>query len=655
MRINKQSPWFRYGLAIALFLVVIVVSSALKYFFGSTNLAILVFFFLMVASWYGGLGPGLLLAILIEVTTVIFNPKPPEATYATFIFGHVTINFILLSFVWLVSSRKRADDRLREKHELLQTTLSSIGDAVIATDMDGKVSFINPTAETLTGWPHDEAAGKPLSDVYSIISEETREPVESPFDAIKRHGLIVGLANHTILISKDGKEIPIDDSGSPIKNSKGAVVGAIVVFHDVSERRKTELERETLLVREQTARSEAETANRLKDEFLAMVSHELRTPLNAILGWAALLESDNKMEEATVRKALGIIERNAKAQNDIISDILDVSRIVTGQLQIHMQPVELVPALRAAVETMYLTAEAKSISISTAFFDSNCKIIGDSVRIQQIFSNILSNAVKFTPKGGQINVRLIQTEAKVEILVSDNGVGIPKSFIGTVFNRFRQADSSMKRTHGGLGLGLAIVRHLVELHGGNVSVASEGEGKGSTFTVEFELMKASKNSEENSRFATNVPDLVDLRVLVVDDDPDTLEVLCRILEKYGAQTHGASSCMEALELFHEWRPNILVSDLGMPGEDGYDLISKVRTLPDAEGGRIPAAALTAYVREEDCLDALAAGYQVHIPKPVEPYRLATEVAGLSRNGGHHISPARLTANDMGSKDVASAD
>lgn len=626
---NKNSRWFRYGLALALFILTIAIAAALNYFGFKLNLALLIVGVLVAAAWYGGRGPGLLLAILIEATIILANPAPQGTPVGAAIFGHVGVTALLVVLVLFVGGRKNAEHRLREQGELLMVTLSSIGDAVIATDLDGKITFINPTAERLTGYSRDEATGAALDQVFRIVGEEDRLPVENPLAAIRRDGNVVGLANSTILISRDGKETQIDDSGAPIKDANGNVIGAVIVFHDVTGRRQAEQEREDLLKREQKARSEAERANRLKDEFLAMVSHELRTPLNAILGWASLLEGE-KPESESIRHALRVIQRNAQAQDGIISDLLDVSRIVSGQLDVDLRPVELVPTIRAAIDTLYPSAQAKSITITTSLFDSTCKIRGDADRLRQIFSNLLSNAIKFTPRGGKIDIRLIQNDAKVEVRIADEGVGIAKPFLASIFERFSQADSSMKRTHGGLGLGLAIVRHLVELHGGEVTAESKGVGKGATFTVEFDLITSPTASGGRGPAAKGVPDLHGLRILVVDDEPDSLEVLCLALEKYGAQTHAASSCSAAVEIFAQWKPDILISDIGMPGEDGFDLIKKIRAMSDSAGGSIPAAALTASVREEDALDALAAGFQVHVAKPVDPLRLANEVAELAK-------------------------
>jgi PAS domain S-box-containing protein len=625
-----KSGILRYGIALGAFALLIGLSIAFP--FVAPALTWLIIAAMVAAAWYLGKGPGLFFAILFEATLVYFAyAASPQFTWKSAL---ITFNRLILfcSVVLFASSRRKAEKKLREQTELLEVTLHSIGDAVIATNIDGKINFINPTAENLTGWKMLEAEGRSLEEVFHIVNEETREPVESPFAAIKREGIIVGLANHTTLIAKDGREIPIEDSGAPIKDEEGKVIGAILVFHDVAERRAAERERERLFESEKAARNEAENASRLKDEFLATVSHELRTPLNAILGWASMLKRGT-LEEEKIRGALGIIERNARAQAEIISDILDVSSIITGKLQIEPQPVDLAPIIRAAIGTAYPAADAKAIKITISLDENAGLVVGDADRLQQVIWNLVANAVKFTPNEGRVEVGLRQVDSQVEIIVADNGAGIDKDFLPFVFERFRQADSSTTRIGKGLGLGLSIVRHLVELHGGTVRAESSGAGKGAIFTVKLPLATEFTNSPILKRTGNialaDEYNLTGLRVLIVDDDHDTLDVLCLMLSQYGADVRTAASSADALATFLRWKPNVLVSDLGMPIEDGFSLIGRIRDLSPEQGGNIPAAALTAYIREGDKLEALAAGFQKHIPKPVEQEALAQAVAELA--------------------------
>jgi signal transduction histidine kinase/DNA-binding response OmpR family regulator len=395
-----------------------------------------------------------------------------------------------------------------------------------------------------------------------------------------------------------------------------------------------------LLLREEEARADAEAANRLKDEFLATVSHELRTPLNSILGWAQLMRIDRLDGDASTR-ALQTIERNTKALAQIIDDLLDVSRIITGKLRLSVQPIELAPVVEAALDAIRPAMDAKNIHLEVSIDSDPTVVSGDPSRLQQVVWNILSNAIKFTPSEGNVRVKLEREGPTARITVTDSGEGISESFLPHVFDRFRQADSTLTRLHGGLGLGLAIVRHLIEMHGGSVSAFSSGRGTGSTFTVSLPLLTASRGLPDDYQVAAvsigvsdEDMDLEGLRVMIVDDEPDAREVLVAMLEHRGAEVIALSSTAEALSLLSSIGngsiPDVLVSDIGMPGEDGFELISKVRALAPEHGGSIPAIALTAYARAEDRARVLSAGFQRHIAKPVEPSTLAIVVGGLAR-------------------------
>jgi PAS domain S-box-containing protein len=634
-----RSIVLRYGLAAVSFALVLIVTFWINRTFKlKIDPTFLILIIMIASAWYLGRGPGLLVAVAFELAIDYFT-RPP----LTFGSGVIVFNRMLLfaSVVWFASSRRGAERRLKQQREWLQVTLSSIGDAVIATDLGGSINFINPAAEALTGWTTAQAAGKPLAEVFRVRGDEAREPDEGALSVISRGSRGVGLANHTVLVTRDGGEVPVEESAAPIRDADGKTVGVIVVFRDVSERRRADEEREQLLERERAARGEAEASDRLKDEFLATVSHELRTPLTSILGWASILKEHGARNEDELRNGLGSIERNARAQARIVGDILDVSRIITGKLHIDPRPVELSLVIQSAVETMRPAAQAKAITLSTSLDPNAGMVLGDPARIQQIVWNLVSNAIKFTPENGSVEVRLARVDQYVEVSVRDTGMGISQQFLPHVFERFRQADSSKTRAHGGLGLGLAIVRHLVELHGGIVTAESEGEGRGALFTVRLPRAVGAQSSlsdmtmHELSRatgtnlISAGAPDLSALRVLVVDDEPDTLEFLQTALSQFGAEVFTASSSADALLALRLWKPDVLVSDLGMPEEDGFVLIGKVRALEPESGGNTPAAALTAYVRDEDRSRALDAGYQAHVPKPVDPSALATVVAGLA--------------------------
>jgi len=419
-----------------------------------------------------------------------------------------------------------------------------------------------------------------------------------------------------------------DDALLASFGSVGNQIGQFIV------RKRAEEEREQLLSREHAARAEAEAANRAKDEFLAIVSHELRTPLNAVVGWTSLLRG-GELEEAVSTRAIEIIDRNARAQAQLIEDLLDVSRIVSGNLRLDLRPVQLDQVIKAAIDSMRPAANAKKIEIFASIDPNTSPVSGDPDRLQQMVWNILSNAVKFTPSAGQINVRLTSTSSHNEIVVSDNGEGIRPEFLPRMFDAFRQADSSKTRRHGGLGLGLAIVHRLVELHGGAIQAHSDGEGKGTTFTLTLPCVGVS--SELMLRQARQASldgnsELVGLRILTVEDDADSREMLEMVLRARGAEVVSVSSVREAVQVLNAngWKPQVLVSDLGMPEEDGYDLIRKLRSRAPEECGELPAIAITGYAGEEESKRALGAGYQTQLAKPVNWNELIKTIVTLAR-------------------------
>jgi PAS domain S-box-containing protein len=411
----------------------------------------------------------------------------------------------------------------------------------------------------------------------------------------------------------------------------------LTLAEDLARRAALAVDNAVLFAEAHRARAEAEEANRLKDEFLATVSHELRTPLNAIVGWSHMLRT-RSFDDATTTRALETIERNAKSQAQIVEDILDVSRIITGKLRLHVQPVDLAAIIDAALDSVRPAAEAKEIRLQTILDSRAGPVAGDANRLQQVVWNLLANAVKFTPKNGHIQVRLEHVDSHVEIIVADTGQGIRADLLPFVFDRFRQGDSTSTRLHGGLGLGLAIVRHLVELHGGTVTAESDGEGHGATFTVKLPLMPLQAERYDTERAQPSVPtaplsqeapDLAGIRVLVVDDEPDTRDMLRTMIEQLGGQVKLCASSGEALQVFHEWSPDVIVSDIEMPGEDGYQLMRQIRELAPERGGKTPAVALTAYARTDDRMRALSAGYQMHVAKPADPIELAAVIASLA--------------------------
>lgn len=520
---------------------------------------------------------------------------------------------------------------------------------IITTDNELTVVEWNHWMEEHTGKRASEVIGKTLIELFPELSERRLD--RNYKWALEGQVRVLSQALHNYLIAMPpvSGEHSYDQMQQAVRISplsyEGRVIGTLTIIEDVTERvaRESELqaqveERSRLLSSEKLARNEAERANRLKDEFLATISHELRNPLNAILGWAHMMRLGN-LTAANTERAVETIYRNAKSQSQLVADLLDVSRIISGKLRLEVRTVDLISIVTAAVDSIRPAADAKNIRLQTMLDPAAGPISGDADRLQQIVWNLLTNAVKFTPKGGRIQVKVQRVNSHVEIVVTDSGIGISKEFLPYVFDRFRQADASTTRIHGGLGLGLSIVHQLVDLHGGTVSVSSEGEGKGATFTItlpfvgvitspqEPEAVHPTHGVEVNS--FEGLPSLQGIRVLVVDDEQDTRELIEQVLKECGSEVITSRSAQEALTAIEEHRPDILISDLGMPDEDGYSLISKIRALPPERGGQIPAAALTAYARAEDRMRVLRSGFQFHLPKPVDSAELVTVVASLA--------------------------
>ncbi len=685
-----------------------------------------------------------------------------------------------------ISERKRAEEERERAVQLWTTTLRSIGDAVVATDSGGLVTFLNPVAEELTGWTSIEATGRTLAEVFPIYNEETGAAIENPVAKVLREGIVVGLANHTVLRRRGGHLIPIADSAAPIRRADGTIDGVVLVFRDATAEKleqarrtfvakateelvaaadyrdalrrvaalavprladwaaidivegdrterlavahidpakveyahelarryppdpaastgvpnvlrtgKAELypvitpemidasaaddehrrilreldlrsalivplhgregifgamsliragatqpydehdlayvedvaRRAALIIERRRVEEEAATANRMKDEFLATVSHELRTPLQAILGYGTMLERGMAKDPA---KALAAILRNAEVQARLIEDILDMSSIMSGKLRLHVKSADLGAAVHATIEALRPAATAKNIQIQARVPDQ-LYVRGDPERLQQVFSNLLSNAVKFTDAGGSIEIEADRpTASSVTVRVRDNGRGIAREHLSTIFDRFRQVDSTSTRPQGGLGLGLAIVRHLVQAHGGSIEARSDGRDRGATFEVTLPLQVPAVIVPPEARSDAEPPTLRGVRILVVDDEQDARDLVAEALTALGARVQVAATAADALERLQLEPPHVLVSDIGMPVEDGYALIRRVRALPAQVGGDVPAIALTAYARAEDVAAAHDAGFQLHVAKPVRLAHLVDAIRGCVR-------------------------
>jgi signal transduction histidine kinase/ActR/RegA family two-component response regulator len=461
---------------------------------------------------------------------------------------------------------------------------------------------------------------------YPMKQSDGRARVKPFTDVCAAHARIIPAESYMALTNQDDRASEIVELQRRSKSLEA----------EVKERQRTEKRLRISLRAEQVARAEAESASRMKDEFLGTVSHELRTPLNAIIGWSHMLLA-GKLDEATAVRALEIIDRSAKAQAQLIEDILDVSRVITGKVRLDTVPVDVAAVINLAVESAQLAADSKGIQLEVILDPLARHIVGDFSRLQQVVWNLIGNAIKFTPSGGRVAVRLSRLDRSIEICVSDTGEGINPAFLPFVFDRFRQADGSQTRLHGGVGLGLAIVRHLVELHGGTVLAESPGLGRGATFTITLPIAPARRMRRNSTRDLGkgkgmelgSRPQLDGLQVLLVDDDRDTLQVLTALLTESRAEVQTASSAAEALEVLQRYKPDVMVFDLAMPYEDGYSLIRKVRASETRGGRQTPAVALTARVRVEDRAQTLAAGFNLFVPKPVEPSELITAIANVA--------------------------
>jgi PAS domain S-box-containing protein len=544
--------------------------------------------------------------------------------------------------------------------DLLPRRLAAIvdnsDDAIIGKDLNSIITSWNQGAERIFGYSAEEMIG---TSVMRLIPPERRREEDEILARLKRGERFEHF--ETVRTTKKGGQLHVSLTISPIKDANDHVIGASKIARDITERKRSEealresqkladeanADRQRLLESERAARSEAERANRVKDEFLATLSHELRTPLNAVLGWAtALRASQSPPQELT--QGLETIERNARVQAQIIEDLLDMSRIISGKVRLDVQRLDLPSVLAEAINTVRATASAKGVRLKKIIDPLNAPVTGDPNRLQQVFWNLLSNAIKFTPKGGRIQVLLERVDSHVEVSIVDTGEGISPEFLPYIFNRFQQADASTTRRHGGLGLGLAIVKELVELHGGSVRVKSGGTGKGATFIVKLPLtvlhpLEEPWEREHPQSKARNLPpvpaiSLNNVSVLVIDDESDARNLLKLLLESARATVYLASSAEHGLEYLLTKSVDVLICDIGMAYVDGYSLMRRIRALDDGKKSEVAAVALTAYARLEDRTEAMRAGFQNHLSKPVEAAELLTVVQSLAHPRSKRGSP-----------------
>jgi len=528
-----------------------------------------------------------------------------------------------------IGARAAAERSARESEQRLRVTLESIGDAVIATDVAGRVTYMNPVAEALTGWRRADARDLPLDQVFRVVNEFTREGMESPVAKVMREGGVIGLANHTLLIARDGSERPIDDSGAPIRDTAGALMGVVLVFRDVTARRQSEQARERLL-RAESEREIAQGASRAKDEFLAVVSHELRSPLTAALSWVELLRGES-LDGAQRARALDTIERSLRQQAVLVSDLLDVSRIVAGKLMLEPAATDVATLVRDAVNDHRALAESAGVALR---HEPRFPVIAmvDPARIRQVVNNLLANAIRHTPTGGAVEVEIAANEDRLDLWVRDTGRGIPAALLPHIFERFRQGDAAAVREHGGLGLGLAIAKHLVEAHGGSIDARSDGEGKGATFHARLPLQQPERRSAQSAAASETRPPaaarLSGSTILLVEDHADTRDAIEMLLRSHGARVLVAGRVPEALAWIESERPALVVSDLHLPQQSGLSLIERLRAQDAARGTHTPAIVVSGVASAEDRRAALAAGFDAFLTKPVEFATLLAQIVAL---------------------------
>jgi PAS domain S-box-containing protein len=550
-----------------------------------------------------------------------------------------------------ITARRQREEERRVLEERFRTMADSAPVNIWMCDEHNRGTWFNKRWLDFTGRSMEHELG--IGWTQSIHPDDFQEAVKTCSVAIERRQ---SFTMEFRMRRHDGEYRWIVDQGVPLYGADGKFTGYIGSALDITERKQAEVERHHALLSEQAARAEAERVNRMKDEFMATLSHELRTPLNAILGWAHLIRSGH-LSEKEAHQGIETIERNARLQTQLIEDLLDMSRIVSGKIRLDVQRVDLTSIVEAAVEAVKPAAEAKGIRLHAVLDPLPAPMAGDPGRLQQVLWNLLSNAVKFTSKGGRVQVLLERINSHFEISVSDTGQGISPNFLPHVFERFRQEDASTTRQHGGLGLGLGIAKNLVELHGGTIRAKSPGEGQGATFIVTLPLKAVHQEHASEPRqhpqasreySELRVPNLRDLKVLVVDDEADARDLIKRLLEECGVEVVTADTAAQALQcLLHE-RPDVLLSDIGMPVEDGYALIRQVRALTVEQGGGIPAVALTAFARAEDRRRALLSGFQMHLAKPVEPSELVAVVANVvGRIGGPEPANNKADNNEPG--------
>jgi PAS domain S-box-containing protein len=505
---------------------------------------------------------------------------------------------------------------INAQREQLRITLESIGDAVITTDARGNIALLNPAAQALTGWHQHEAAGQPLDAVFAIHNEQTGQRAENPVARVLREGLVVGLANHTVLTARDGTRRPIDDSAAPIKDSHGNILGCVLVFHDVTDKRKAESALQQSAQENARLYRQVREAEQRKDEFLAMLSHELRNPLAPIrnaLQVLRMVEPDGQRRQW----AMEIMDRQLQYLVRLVDDLLDISRILRGRVELRMEPAELASVIARAIETAHPVLDAHGHQLHTRLPAEPIWLSADPIRLAQVIANLLNNAAKYTSKAGQVWLMAERRDQEVEIRVRDTGIGIAPELLPQVFDLFVQADRSIERSQGGLGIGLTLVKKLVEMHGGSVSARSEGRGQGSEFTVRLPILAEKPAAYAHTVVSGTLASAAPLRrVLVVDDNVDAAESMALLLRMRRHEVRVVHDGPSAIQAASDFQPEVVLLDIGLPGMSGYEVARKLRQAPG--GRKLILAAMTGYGQEEDRRRSQEAGFDQHFTKPVDP-------------------------------------
>jgi PAS domain S-box-containing protein len=618
----------RYGLAIACALVALAVREAAEPILGDSLPFITLFAAVAASVWYGGLGPGLVTTILGYLgANYLFIASEGVMLVGlrevVGLLGYLAASGIIIMFgEQMRRSRLRAEasaEDAAQQREWFRTTLASIGDAVIATDLRGHIIFMNGVAQGLTGWSDQEAVGKPLGSVFVIRNEVTGLAAENPVHRVLREGMTVGLANHTLLVARDGRTIPIDDSAAPILDREGRLAGVVMVFRDVTEPRRLEAELQARL-------AELAEAERSKDEFLAILAHELRNPLAPLRNAVQLLQ--HGADPRSNPDILGLMERQVNHLVRLVGDLLDLSRISRGVLILRRKPVEIAAVVASALETSRSLIEQRGHRLSVNLPADPIWLDADLIRLSQVLVNLLDNAAKYTESGGMIRLTVTREGSDAVVSVSDTGVGIPPEQLATVFEMFSQVDRSLERSQGGLGIGLSVAKRLVDLHGGSIQARSEGSGRGSEFVIRLPVRLAgpAAGGPEERR----APLVAPRRVLIVDDNQDAATTLARVLELAGHQTRIAFDGFQALEEAERFLPEIVILDIGLPRLNGYETCRRMRTRPWASGAVF--IAMTGWGEENAKRKSVEAGFGFHLVKPVEPLELDNLLSAMLTGG-----------------------